>query len=109
MFCTEVDELGFKERHVPDQRPLYVNVYLIDRCYGGPEEGGWWFDRGFPVASIPFESDDRAGADKCAEQMRDRFPTTRERYSMAPRYDDHDVRIEREFAADFPVDRPRYE
>ena len=25
-------------------QPLYVNVYLHDRAYGGPEEGGWWFD-----------------------------------------------------------------
>ena len=23
---------------------VYVNVYLTDRCYGGPEEGGWWYD-----------------------------------------------------------------
>lgn len=24
----------------------YVNLYLIDRGYGGPEEGGWWYDYG---------------------------------------------------------------
>jgi hypothetical protein len=23
-----------------------VGVYLIDRAYGGPEEGGWWYDCG---------------------------------------------------------------
>lgn len=23
---------------------VWVNVYLHDRAYGGPEEGGWWFD-----------------------------------------------------------------
>lgn len=23
---------------------IYVNIYLHDRQYGGPEEGGWWFD-----------------------------------------------------------------
>jgi hypothetical protein len=22
----------------------FVNVYLHDRAYGGPQEGGWWFD-----------------------------------------------------------------
>lgn len=26
-----------------------VAVYLIDRAYGGPEEGGWWYDCGEPV------------------------------------------------------------
>ncbi len=28
---------------------LYVNVYLYDRAYGGPEEGGWWYDTYDPV------------------------------------------------------------
>jgi len=23
---------------------MYVSKYLISRHYGGPEEGGWWFD-----------------------------------------------------------------
>lgn len=23
-----------------------VAIYLCDRAYGGPEEGGWWFDTG---------------------------------------------------------------
>lgn len=24
----------------------FVNVYLVRRHYGGPQEGGWWFDTG---------------------------------------------------------------
>lgn len=27
----------------------YVNVYLIDRAFGGPEEGGWWYNTRTPV------------------------------------------------------------
>lgn len=23
-----------------------VSVYSVDRAYGGPEEGGWWYDTG---------------------------------------------------------------
>lgn len=23
--------------------PIY-SIYIIERCYGGPEEGGWWYD-----------------------------------------------------------------
>lgn len=23
-----------------------VAIYLVDRAYGGPEEGGWWYDCG---------------------------------------------------------------
>jgi hypothetical protein len=25
-----------------------VSIHLYDRAYGGPEEGGWWFDYGEP-------------------------------------------------------------
>ena len=31
----------------------YVNVYETGRGYGGPEEGGWWFDFGIPTDEIP--------------------------------------------------------
>jgi hypothetical protein len=31
----------------------YLNVYAVTRHYGGPEEGGWWFNRGEPLASVP--------------------------------------------------------
>lgn len=23
---------------------IYVSVYNVESCYGGPEEGGWWYD-----------------------------------------------------------------
>ena len=22
----------------------YVSIYLVQNCYGGAEEGGWWYD-----------------------------------------------------------------
>mgnify|MGYP003400567908 FL=1 len=22
----------------------FISEYQVDRCYGGPEEGGWWYD-----------------------------------------------------------------
>ena len=31
--------------------PFYVNEYLINKVFGGPEEGGWWYNLG------KFESD----------------------------------------------------
>lgn len=35
----------------------YVTLYKTDRAYGGPEEGGWWYEcgevvRSFPVATL---------------------------------------------------------
>lgn len=36
-------------------RICYLNVYETGRSYGGPEEGGWWYNTGEPRASVPFE------------------------------------------------------
>jgi hypothetical protein len=30
-----------------------VAIFLVDRAYGGPEEGGWWFNTGEPIDHIP--------------------------------------------------------
>lgn len=37
---------------------IYVNIYSVGRSYGGPEEGGWYFDTGSPVGAIPVELTD---------------------------------------------------
>ena len=29
-----------------DRTRYVVALYELDRCYGGPEEGGWWYDCG---------------------------------------------------------------
>lgn len=42
-------------------QPLLVSEYTVDRVYGGPEEGGWWFDDWEPtgtVAALVFDTDD---------------------------------------------------
>ena len=31
------------------KQPWIVGVYDVDRAFGGPEEGGWWYDVGYPV------------------------------------------------------------
>jgi len=59
-FCNdglvEIDEDGTQmacgrcDRGVA--RVAWANVYLVTRHYGGPEEGGWWFDVGELVGSI---------------------------------------------------------
>lgn len=40
---------------------LYVNVHAVTRHYGGPEEGGWWYDAGQPLASVPVEAEEKPG------------------------------------------------
>tara|TARA_E500000331_G_scaffold216460_1_gene207451 strand:- start:133 stop:576 length:444 start_codon:yes stop_codon:yes gene_type:complete len=36
-------------------RNTYVNTYETDKAFGGREEGGWWYDFGYPVESVHFE------------------------------------------------------
>lgn len=43
----------------------FINVYAVSRNYGGPEEGGWWWDSGEPIASVPI--DDNTLIDHIAE------------------------------------------
>ena len=31
----------------------YLTIYGVSRNYGGPEEGGWWFDNYFCIYSEP--------------------------------------------------------
>lgn len=44
------DELSEREQNkLLDEKGMYlVSVYETNRAYGGPEEGGWWYDTGVP-------------------------------------------------------------
>lgn len=43
-----------------------VAVYEVERAYGGPEEGGWWFDRGTRAGEFtPIVCDD-SGCERAA-------------------------------------------
>jgi hypothetical protein len=39
---TDGDELDL----VPEQALFWVACYLTSQSYGGPDEGGWWYDEG---------------------------------------------------------------
>ncbi len=32
------------EPKTEEDGPCWLSVYLVSRAYGGPEEGGWWYD-----------------------------------------------------------------
>jgi len=52
------------EQTMTEQTMRYVNVYVVERVYGGPEEGGWDYDAGDPVLSSgPWPQDDKRLAD----------------------------------------------
>lgn len=93
-----------------------VAVVLCDRAYGGPEEGGWWYDTGVP-------SDEHARFTRGFKRETDALRYARslnERYAAGwneGRRDIGSVLSEGQFYAEvftgqpsaYPKIRPRYE
>jgi hypothetical protein len=106
----------FLEEHVAERwldeyrwehGPFFVNVYEVERAYGGPEEGGWWFDTGHLIQSTPCGTD-YALAEEVQGQVRSIYPRTDKRYSVIGG-DDYNVVIETHPGKDFPEEWPHYE
>lgn len=89
----------------------WVNVYLIDRAYGGPEEGGWWYTYGVAVQSIECRTEAlakrmlEAMLDWCSNENEDRRSDIGSVLSEG-RYVAH---IEDEKGQNWPDERPHYE
>jgi hypothetical protein len=92
--------------------PEYVTValYEIDREYGGPEEGGWWYDVGtlIPGTQRSFLAEDAPQAQVYVDTLAARYPYQRGWISRGEV--SYVVRVwkEREAPAGFPRVRPRY-
>ena len=87
--------------------------YELDRAYGGPEEGGWWFDTGELVRVFRVVKDEeRAYAlARRANRLLDRLQRhKRSTGSMAYNGGRHCVSVyARTAPAFFPERRPHYE
>jgi hypothetical protein len=58
-----------------------VALYRVDRAYGGPEEGGWWFDTG-ELLRIVRVVKDREKAYAIARRYNDFMRSFRKRYRV---------------------------
>jgi hypothetical protein len=38
--------------YLPEERPKFAGAYFVDRVYGGPEEGGWYYNVSIHQASL---------------------------------------------------------
>ena len=89
---------------------LYVNEYEVQRAYGGPEEGGWWYDRGTFIVCLG-----EADSPEMAEHIREAFiPQLNEVNAGLPLYvrsgaNRRIIFIEDEPGADFPTRPQGYE
>ncbi len=106
----------------PDWMTVYICVDEVSRHYGGPEEGGWWYDMGNPVEieairvyfgqdkePILKESEREFLVDLAKKWLSHYDFESQERYSMAPRGDDFSWRAESQYPKHWPGHRPHYE
>lgn len=115
---------AFRIEKAPDRPPFYtIAVYLEDRKYGGPEEGGWWYDAGErrddpeETGCVPavFRNTDEAQAIACRELTQARLDAT---VNKERRSDTGSVLSEGKYVAilcegypepHYPAVRPHYE
>ena len=93
------------------RRGYHLNEYLTNRAFGGPEEGGWWYDTGTFVAChgvYPTREEARAALDamqtRLAERRRGLHAPDSVLCSGWPVF-----HVEPHPGADFPRTWPRYE
>jgi hypothetical protein len=88
----------------------YINAYNVNRFYGGPHEGGWWYDAGEPIASVPLREEDPTAVIEWDAYLREKVGWTsqHDRYSVLG-HDEFEVRPDDYFARFFPEETPHYE
>ena len=93
------------------QETWYVNEYLRDKSYGGPEEGGWWFDTGaFIKCHGEFKT--RTAAYKKYKELQDYIEEKQEGHYPPGSVLCNgwpDLLIEDEEGESYPQRRPHYE
>lgn len=91
---------GWYERYVEEwgREPIVVTVHRIDQHWGGPEEGGWWYDVGYPIENICIFSKAQA----IQELIR-----LHSQYEYAGE-DKYDMNLDHAWARFYPEKRPHY-
>lgn len=90
---------------------VYVNAYAVSRNWGGPEEGGWWYDSGEPLASIPVREEDDTVIELEKKRLMETIGWNRKglgRYSVNGG-EDFEIYVEEHPAKPWPERIPHYE
>jgi hypothetical protein len=81
-----------------DGEPTVITIHEIWQQYGGPEEGGWYYQCGEPIENICIFSKEAA----VSELLR-----------LHAKYEDeegeYDIRLDQKYAEYYPSERPHYE
>jgi hypothetical protein len=106
-----------ESEEVRPEWPKYINVYEVTQSYGGPEEGGWWFDCGTPLESVRCDSQEQL--DTAMLIMEKRYEVNdNDKWDRERKAGPHScmrgaygitVCVEEQFAEAYPQSRPHYE
>lgn len=115
--CNEISDVNGNRVGEWEKQKYYVHKFSVGLQYGGPEEGGWWYDTGFPVESCVYESFDEEDAYEKCRALNDsehERAEKEEKYgytSVLAHQSDHyaySVETDPEAKA-YPEERPHYE
>jgi hypothetical protein len=86
----------------------WLTVHELSREFGGPEEGGWWYDSGEVEVSIPLHDMDEDEVFTLYTLLQKAFPRTHYSSSVAPRGGDWSISFGETRGENFPEERPYY-
>lgn len=86
----------------------WMNIYEVDREFGGPEEGGWYYDTGEVEVSIPLHDLDADEVFALYNLMLKAFPRTGASSSVVRREGDWRIVFSDTRGVNYPEERPLY-
>jgi hypothetical protein len=88
---------------------FWASAYLVFKNYGGPEEGGWWYEAGELLETV--ECKDEADAENVKAELLERYKDQDSPYPLESVLNTGTLRviIEDEKGKDFPEVKPHYE
>lgn len=93
--------------HLVDTDLHYVAVYAISQGYGGPEEGGWWYEQG--EIERHFAVKNLSAALRLKAALSEVYPVTGKSTSVLGGEDWRIYISDRPFEPYYPRKRPHYE
>ncbi|MFI5776999.1 hypothetical protein [Nocardia sp. NPDC051570] len=105
LYTDENNSAWFEVARAPRFLPgsKFVNVYSLTRYYGGPEEGGWYYDEGVLELSIQVAGED--AVDELVEELCQIYPSTKARFTYHGG-DDYSIYIQDKPGADWSKYKP---
>jgi hypothetical protein len=118
-----MDDEGYDEVEIEREPPppsfLTVCPFLVDRAYGGPEEGGWWYGCGtpehgqnLPIPQIFFVQDREQAREACRlmqEQLDETVNVGRREISSVLSEGRYAAQVCDNWPEPYPKHRPHYE